>query len=99
LKKKAEQLGAACVSFYFFLALALALAFGFTCFMGAPQHIRSQATQLQFSSTVTTTPHFSHSYVSPFRAIFSPPQTVSLIEKHCLKIKDYDFKVQQSSDN
>jgi hypothetical protein len=88
---------------FFALALALAFAFGFgfTSFMGTPQQIRSQATQLQFLSTVTTTPHFSHAYFSPFRAILSPPQLVSLIQRHRLQIKKLcnPMKLKQKSDN
>jgi hypothetical protein len=94
MRRKSGVTSSNLVQLVYFFALALAFAFGFTSFMGAPQHIRSQATQLQFLSTVTTTPHFSHSYFSPFRAIFSLPQNSGLNKKTLFEDKRLcDFEV------
>jgi len=53
----------------FGLGLGFALAFDFsslTGFMGTPQQITSQSSQLHTSSTKTISPHSSHLYFSPF---------------------------------
>jgi len=53
----------------FGLGLGFALAFDFsslTGFMGTPQQIISQSSQLHTSSTKTISPHSSHLYFSPF---------------------------------